>query len=134
MTFAVSQALQEAIFAHLNSDPQLSGRVHDALPSGGVPDLFVLLGETDVRDISDVSGTASEHLFTISVVSNHAGFSAAKAMAGTVCDLLDGTTLTLSRGRMTGMAFDRAKAKRAGRTGGKRRIDLRFRARLDDDI
>jgi hypothetical protein len=55
---------------------------------------------------------------------------AAKDAAAAVVDALDGAPLTLSRGRIVFLRFDRARADRKGRD---RQIDLRFRARVEDD-
>jgi hypothetical protein len=48
-----------------------------------------------------------------------------------VSDALIGADMTLERGRLTGLHFYRARARREG-TGDVRRIDLTFRARVDD--
>ena len=45
-------------------------------------------------------------------------------------DALDDAPLTLSRGRIVFLRFERARADRKGRD---RQIDLRFRARVEDD-
>lgn len=133
MSYAQSLALQKAVFARLDAAPDLTGRVHDVVPSGAIPDTWVMIGEDDVRDRSDKTGSASLHLFTVSVVTDTPGFAAAKTLAATVCDLLDGAAMPLERGRLTNLRFDRARARRTGSSGDLRRIDLRFAARLDDE-
>jgi hypothetical protein len=50
-----------------------------------------------------------------------------------VCDALEGAALTLDRGRLVGLWFERASARRTGTGGAIRQIDLRFRARVEDD-
>lgn len=132
MSYALSAALQSAVFQHLNNDPGLAGiAIHDALPSGTVPQTYVLLGAEQVRDRSDVSGGGASHRFNVSIHSDSAGFSSAKQLAATLCDGLINAPLMLSRGHLVGLWFDRAQARRM--SDGSRRIDLRFRARVEDD-
>jgi len=131
MSYALSAALQSAVFQHLSSAPALVGvAIHDALPSGTVPPIYVLLGDEEVRDGSDQSGAGAIHRFTLSIHSDSAGFSSAKQLASTLCDSLIDVPLTLSRGYLIGLWFDRANARRM--TDGSRRIELRFRARVED--
>ena len=59
-----------------------------------------------------------------------AGFAAVKAAAVAVADALDQAPLALSRGRLTGLWFQRARARRV-ENGAARRVDLTFRARID---
>ncbi|TLP56509.1 DUF3168 domain-containing protein [Parasedimentitalea maritima] len=132
MSYALSAALQSAVFQHLGNDPALVGiAIHDALPSGTVPPIYVLLGDEDVRDGSDKSGAGALHRFTLSIHSDSAGFSSAKQLASTLCDSLISAPLVLSRGQLIGLWFDRANARRL--SDGSRRIELRFRARVEDD-
>ncbi|MGR3526117.1 MAG: DUF3168 domain-containing protein [Paracoccaceae bacterium] len=134
MTYAAAAALQEAVFAHLAADPGvtalLAGAIHDALPAGPLPPLYLSLGPEVARDRSDATAQGAEHEITLSVVADAAGFHLAKTAAAAVCDALLDPDLVLARGRLVGMHFIRATAKRD--SGGRRRIDLTFRARLDD--
>ena len=86
------------------------------------------LGPEDVRDRSDGTSGGAWHRFTVSVVSDAAGFAAAKAAAAAVGDALTDAELTLDRGHLAGLHFYRARARRDGAL---RRIDLTFRARID---
>lgn len=135
MTYALAGALQAAVYRALVADAALGalvgGAIHDALPGGMVPDLYVALGPEVVRDRSDATGAGAEHEFTITVVSNAAGFAAAKAAAGAVSDVLSGADLALERGRLVFLVFHKAQARRA-RSGAARRIDLIFRARVEE--
>lgn len=137
MSYGAAAALQQAVYQKLLADTTLDalvqGAVYDALPQGSLPDIYVTLGPEDVRDAADQSGDGAWHRFTVSVVTNGAGFQAAKEVAGAVSDALSDTTLTLTRGSMTGLHFFRARAARQG-TGAVRRIDLTFRARIDDTL
>ncbi|MEP2920997.1 MAG: DUF3168 domain-containing protein [Sulfitobacter sp.] len=136
MTYAISGALQTAVFEALSADALLSGLVgtaiYDAVPVGSLPQLYIRLGSETVRDASDISGDGAEHVLTVSVITTNPGFSGAKAVAAAVSDALHNAPLTLSRGRLVSLRFDRAAAQRIdGATG--RQIDLRFRARVQDD-
>jgi hypothetical protein len=136
MSYAISAALQSAVYQHLLADVGVSALVgtaiYDAIPAGDVPATYVSLGPEDVRDRSDSTGYGATHRFTISVVTEAAGFGAAKSIAAAISDALEGANLVLSRGRLVGLWFERASARRTGKAGRIRRIDLRFRARVED--
>lgn len=135
MSYGVSAALQAAVFGALSGDAVLdglvAGAVFDAEPSGALPASYVSLGAERVRDRSDVSGGGAMHEFDVSVVTEGDGFFAAKQIAAAVSDALVDAPLVLSRGRLVSLRFYKAKAARveAGRV---RRIDLMFRARVQD--
>jgi hypothetical protein len=135
MTYAVSAALQAAIYGALAGDAGLSalvgGAIFDAEPAGSLPELYVTLGPETVRAGSDGSGGGALHEILISVVTDAAGFSTAKQAGVVVCDLLIDADLVLDRGRLVSCRFLKAKAARA-ESGTARRIDLTFRARVDD--
>ena len=135
MSYAVSTALQKAVYSALGADVALQvevgGAIYDAMPQGAVPDLFVSLGSEAVKTRSDISGSGSQHDLTVSVVAAGEGFSAAKAVAGMVSDVLNGADLALERGELVFMRFLKASAKRNRGASG-RRIDMIFRARVDD--
>ena len=137
MSYGCSAALQAAIYDRLVADPALSGlvgaEIHDAPPPGPLPPLYVLLGDEVALDRSDKTGAGARHEVTISVIGTGAGFAEAKAAAAAVSDaLLRGAPPEMSRGRIAGLWFLRAQARRSGARG-LRRIDLRFRARVEDD-
>lgn len=136
MSYGMAAALQGAVFQLLQGDTVLAGLVgadiFDAAPPGAVPAIYVSLGPEDVRDRSDQTGAGARHEFTVSVVSQAAGFKTAKEAAAAVSDALLGSSLSLSRGRVVSMNFLRAIAKRV-QDADVRRIDLRFAARLEDN-
>lgn len=135
MTYAVSGALQGAVFTALTGDATLAGLVgtdiFDVAPGGTLPVTYVVIGEEDVRDRSDASSGGAQHDFTVGIYSSAAGFSAAKDVAAAVCDVLVDASLSLSRGTLVCLRFLRAKAQR-GKAPDIRQIDLKFRARVDD--
>ena len=136
MSYAAAAALQAAVYQHLAADTALQALVgtaiYDAVPPGPLPPLYVSLGPEDARDRSDKTGNGAEHDFTVSVVSDAAGFQTAKAVGEAVSDALIGAQLVLSRGQLVDMWFLRARARRVG-VADQRRIDLWFRARVDLD-
>jgi len=136
MSYGVSAALQQAVFQQLQADAILTGLVgaaiFDAAPAGTAPSTYVSLGPEDVRDASDKSNAGAIHEFTVSVVSDAAGFRHAKDVAAAVSDALVGADLILSRGQLVSLAFLKARARRV-QDGDVRRIDLRFRARVEDN-
>lgn len=135
MSYAVSEALQTALYQELTGDTLLGemvgSAIYDALPSGTLPALYVTLGPERVRSAGDSSGTLERHDVSIAVVTTGAGFAQAKAAAGRICDVLAGAELALSRGVLIALRFTRARARRTG-TGETRQIDLIFRAEIDD--
>jgi hypothetical protein len=135
MSYAVSGALQAAVFAALTADAALGAivgtDVYDAVPAGNVPDLYVRLGTETVREASDGSGTGAVHFLTVSVITTAPGFASAKAAAAAVSDALHDADLTLTRGTLVSMRFERGSARRIDAASA-RQIDLRFRARVSD--
>jgi len=65
------------------------------------------------------------------VISDATGFLAAKEIAVAISDALVGAALVLTRGHLVSLQFLKAVAKRLSE-GEARRIDLRFRARVED--
>lgn len=136
MSYGMGAALQAAVYDRLQADGNLTALVgsaiYDAAPPGGVSGLYVSLGPEQVRDGSDYGSGGAVHEFTVSVVTDAAGFQGAKDAAAAVSDALVGAPLTLTRGRLVGLGFVRAKALRST-NGTQRQIDLRFRARVEDN-
>lgn len=135
MSYGVAAALQQAVFERLRGDAALvalvGGAIYDAVPNGAVPPLYVTLGPEDARARGDGTAAGAWHRLTVTVVSEAAGFLEAKQVAGAVSDALEGAEMTLNRGRAVAVQFWRARARRETR-GSRRRIDLTFRARVDD--
>jgi hypothetical protein len=135
MSYGVAEALQAAIYQRLSTDAALIAlagtAIHDAPPPGTAPDLMVLIGPETVRERADITGPGAEHEFTVSVVGGSAGFATVKAAAVAVSDALEGAQLSMFRGRLVGLWFLRAEARR-DRRGQGRRVDLVFRARVED--
>ncbi len=135
MSYAVSAPLQAAVYQRISTDGVVSAlvgtAVYDAVPPGDLPELYVSLGPEDVRDASDKTGAGAVHIFTISVISAAAGFQNAKQVAGAISDALVDAPLALTRGHLVSLNFDRARARRVEEAD-IRRIDLTFRARVDD--
>lgn len=136
MSYGATAALQEAVFQKLTSDAALGAfvgtAIYDAIPGGALPAIYVALGSEVVRDRSDKTAGGAAHDLTVSVITEHQGFHEAKLAAGAISDALVGADLSLSRGRLVGLWFLRAKAKRVT-SDGTRRIDMIFRARVEDD-
>ena len=134
MSYGIGAALQAAIYQRLRAATAITtlvgDAIYDAVPPGTTTGTYVSLGPEDVRDASDVTGDGAEHDFVVSVVTDEAGFQAAKAVAAAVSDALVGVTLVLARGRLVGLWFLRARARRT-EAGTLRRIDLTFRARVE---
>ena len=136
MSYAMAGPLQAAVYQLLAADAALTALVGDAiydgLPAGSLPETYVSLGPEAVRDRSDREGAGAQHRFTVSVLSAAQGFATAKAVAAAICDAMEGAAPVLSRGRVVGIWFERARAFRTGSAGQVRRIDLNFRARVED--
>lgn len=135
MSYGGAAALQSAVFQRLMADTALNGLVnnaiYDSVPPGTVTGTYVSIGPEDARDASDQVGRGAFHEFVVSVVTDEAGFQAAKAVAAAISDALTGAALILARGRLVGLWFLRARARRV-EDADVRRIDLTFRARIED--
>lgn len=131
MSYGAAAAVQAALYEVLATDPDLAGvSIVDAVPPGSGAGTFVLIGPEEVLDASDKSGGGAEHRFTVAVISDATGFLTAKTVAAAVSDALVNATPTLTRGRIVGIRFVKAVAKRL-EDGDVRRIDLTFRARVE---
>ena len=139
MSYLGAIALQGAVYQQLRTDPALAAlvgdAVYDAMPAAAPAGTFVSLGPEVVRDAGDMTGGAARHEFVVSVVSgadeDAAGFQSVKAAAAAVTEALDAaSSLPLEMGRLAGLWFLRATARRA-ETGSGRRVDLTFRALVD---
>ncbi|SHH27862.1 DUF3168 domain-containing protein [Marivita hallyeonensis] len=135
MTYAVAAALQAGVFETLRDDAEVSSlvgdKIYDAVPKGQLPELYVALGPEKALDASDKTGRGAWHEFAVSVISDDAGFQGAKEVSAAVCDALIDAEIALARGRLVALNFKRAQAQRE--KAGRRRIDLIFRARVEDD-
>ncbi|OWY08018.1 hypothetical protein B6V74_15740 [Thioclava sp. F42-5] len=134
MSYAIGAALQEAVYARLQSDAAVTAlvgaAVYDAAPAGTTSGTYVSLGPENARDASDMTGDGAVHDFTVSVVSDEAGFHAAKEIGAAISDALLEVPLSLTRGRVVGLWFLKARARRVDK-GASRRLDLTFRARVE---
>lgn len=131
MSYRAAGALQAALHAGLSGHPGLAGvPILDAMPSGGGTGTYLLIGPELVLDRSDGSGAGAEHRLVISVISDAAGFLAAKGVAAEVSEALEGIGPDLGAGRLVALSFERAVARRL-EAGMVRRIDLSFRARIE---
>lgn len=136
MSYAVTAALQAAVFARLAADGAVQAAVgmgvYDAVPpEPQLPQTYVAIGPEEARDRSDKTGRGAEHDFVVSVVSRAAGFQPAKVAAAAVSDALVGAALVLARGRLVELTFLRARARRLDNAE-VRQIDMTFRARIED--
>ena len=133
MSYTSAGALQAALYQYLADDGALmaliGGALYDAAPPGTPSGTHLVLGEEEAIDRSDISGPGAEHRFTLSVRSDASGFAQAKAVAARLGAIVPDAPLDLAQGRLVGLWFDRAQARRMD-GGAVRRIDLRFRARI----
>lgn len=135
MSYGVAAALQAAIYQRLMADTALDAligsAIYDAVPPGAVGGTYVSIGPETATDASSQTERGAVHEFSVSVVTDAAGFQNAKAVAAAVSDALTGATLVLGRGRLVGLWFLKARARRVEKADA-RRIDLTFRARTED--
>lgn len=135
MSYGISLALQQAIYQRLTADAALAALVgsaiFDVVPPGFSGSTYVALGTEDVRETGDATGRGALHDITISVVSDAAGFATVKEVAAAISDSLVDASLILARGHLISLNFYRARARRV-QDADMRRIDLRFRARVED--
>jgi Ni,Fe-hydrogenase maturation factor len=131
MSYGAAAALQGAVYGVLAAVPALDDvPIVDAIPAGGGAGTFVLIGPEEVLDQSDKSGAGAEHRIMVSVISDAGGFLTAKQIAKEVADALVDATPPLATGRVVGIRFLKAVAKRL-EEGDVRRVDLTFRVRVE---
>ena len=135
MSYAVSHALQTAVYGALSGDASLTALVgaaiYDAVPPGTVPELYVSIGPEEVSAKQDSAGNITTHLLILSVIGSGAGFASLKAAAGAVSDALSGAPLSLSRGHLISLEFQKARARKISENQ-ERQIELWFRAIVED--
>lgn len=136
MTYALSAPLQEAVYTRLAADPEVAslsgGAVYDRVPGGVLPPTYVTLGPEDVRGRDARDGAIAQHDFVVSVYTDAGGFQDAKSLAGAVSTALVDAPLVLARGTLISLTFLKARARRQNGAP-ERRIDLWFRARIEDE-
>lgn len=141
MTYALAWPLQQAVFALLDGDAgvaaHLAGRIYDAPPpltGEAAPEgLYAVIGDEEVADWSTKSDHGASHLITIAVNAPRAGFAEAKQAAGAISDALIDAQPTLARGHLVSLRFVDARTRREAE-GEMRRIEMRFRAVLEDTV
>ncbi|SCM67942.1 DUF3168 domain-containing protein [Donghicola eburneus] len=131
MSYQRAGALQTALFSHLAADSALSALIgdalYDAVPSGTLPETYVMMGEEEAKDAADPLGQDARHDFTLSIVSTAQGFLMAKTVAAAIGQALEIAPVSLTEGRVVWLRFRKAKAQRNSET---RQIDLKYRAYL----
>lgn len=131
MSYAAARALQEAVFARLSAEPGLAGRVFDHVPHGDGPGavsgLHVTLGDERVEAWGARGLEGAVHEIEIGVHGPEDGFAQVKDAAAAVVAALEGP-LAPAAGRVVTAGFLGARARRVA---GGRRIDLRFRFRIE---
>ncbi len=140
MSAAFSWPLQQALFAALSAHPEIAATIGDAIfdeppvseTLGRDGAVWIVLGDEVVTPWSTASDQGAAHAVQISVVAAQRGFATAKRVADAVCDAALGP-LTLARGRVVNAGFLSARTQRVGK-GAARRIDLRFRIVIEDQI
>jgi hypothetical protein len=131
MSYQRAGALQAALVSHLAADRALSALIgdalYDAVPSGTLPETYVMMGEEEAKDAADPFGQDALHDFTLSIVSTAQGFLMAKTVAAAIGQALEFAPVSLTEGRVVWLRFRKAKAQRNSET---RQIDLKYRAYL----
>ncbi len=134
MSYAMSAAMQEAVFNALSGDVVLGALIGTAIydaPPVPADQTYILLGADVAKDRSSGTHKGATLDFEVNVMSDVHGFETAKLVAAAICDVLIDADLTLSRGSLVNMKFLKSRARR-GVSPEQRRIALVFRAILDD--
>ena len=137
MSYGGAFALQEAIYAALTGAPAVTalvgGNIFDAPAHADAPDgtvgPYVTIGDERVEDWSARGLRGAMHDVEISVHAAEAGFADAKRIAAAVSETLEAGLPALSAGRVATNSFRGARTRRL--RDGRRRIDLRFRFRIE---
>lgn len=120
------RSLQAVIWQALDGAPALAGiPVWDAPPAGARPELWVHVGEDDVRAAPDASADGAEHFVKIWIEGIPGSYARAKAAAAAILEALE------TPPAMPGLVSIEFRRSRARNVGGRRRIEMIFRARMD---
>lgn len=123
--------LQGAVFARLQADAgvqaRLPGAVHDALPSGALPETYAVIGPERMRIAADADGAVARSDLTIRVHSTAAGFAQAKGAAVAIAQALAGAEIDLGGGVTAALGLRWIRAERTP-DGAARRVDVTVRA------
>ncbi len=118
-----SGELQTAIWGVL--DLALDVPVWDAPPAGARPEMWVHVGEEEVRASDDASASGAEHMIKLWIESVPGSYAAAKGVARAILVALEAP---LGVPGLVSVEFRRSRARQVG---GRRRIEMIFRARMD---
>lgn len=137
MTYALALSLQEAIYEALTASPEVAAlvgdRIWDAPPHADAPDAeagpYVTFGDETVDAWGAVGLVGAVHDLELSVHTRGGGFSEGKRIGAAVSDAIMEGLPPLAEGRVATSEFLSARTRRL-RDGG-RRIDLRFRFRIE---
>lgn len=142
MTGALSWPLHRALFGHLSANLPLRaalggpGRVFDAPPHADRPGAprppYLVMGDETAEVWDARSHSGALHRLSFEIWSRGRGFAEAKAILSALCDALDDPPLTLSRGRLIHLRFERSETAREEQ-GETRRIRAVFTARVEDE-
>ena len=108
MSLDPERALQAAVLAHLLADTGLTAllgdppRIHDQPPAQPVYP-YALIGRAEARPWGGLDGEGTEHLLTLTVVSQFEGAEEAKAIVAAIRALLHEADLTLTDHRLVNL-------------------------------
>lgn len=141
MTYALSWALQEALFAAICADPVCSEtfghRIYDGPPplSGDAETqgLYLTFGDEEANDWSTATDLGASHLVRLDVHAPRRSFAEAKRAAAALSDAILGADFQMSRGRVVNTRFVDARTRRE-EGDALRRIEMRFRIIVEDTV
>ncbi len=124
--FALRKAMRNALLADsaLQALPT-SGRIYDDVPQTAKPP-YILLENTDSKDISGNDAPLTEHLLNVVVWSEEAGLAQAIRIASRISAILDGVNLTLDGYHLVNLQWRNTTAKRVNQK--LRSVVVSFRA------
>ncbi len=139
MTMAFSAPLQRALYERLTTAPALSalgGRVFDEAPHRSLAAAdapYATIGDETVAPWETATERGAVHEAMVRLHAPARGFLALKALAAAVSDEIEANPPTPETGRVVSARFISARTAREA-DGALRRIDLRFRFVLEDEL
>ncbi|MBA9002010.1 DUF3168 domain-containing protein [Thermomonospora cellulosilytica] len=118
--------VQAAMYARLNGDALLAGRVFDHVPEGQ-PKPYVLLGEAIELPDNHHGGFGRETVETLHIWSDQLGYSEGTQMAARIVALLDHQPLTIAGHHHIATRYEFAQTLTDPARPGLRHVVLRFR-------
>ncbi len=135
MSIDYPNEIQTSVFEALNANAQIyektEGAIFDHVPtSQDLPEIYVRIGDEQIKNRSSKTNSISEAIFEISIFSQHQGFIAAKHLSSLISQELTKDKLNFNNEKLIGIWFVKSQTYRLS-SGNLRQIKLWFKALIE---